>query len=343
MDIDKLQVGMIVKNYKELCSLLDEPVKDGNSKKAQLKEFERYFRYHKEGNKFVIDEIYGVVQARRTNRIELPYKEEVRAVVLSAILNSINSSKWCEHVKDDRYVTYMTNGEFSKTFSLYNNNNMSLAQTNAKSFSNTIKVDEYELRKMLNNYKSQDRHLIESSLKFLSNKHLITWYKIKRVLKRCDDGRDCWFEMTKEENIRMKEVKRELLTYYGAKDEYSLMISGKIGCFYSELKSILESELGIKDFIDVNEIFFNERIINDYFTTFGGIEVLNQVREELSSKVVNHRLQVANTKHGNNIKRLTQLNNIHNSLKRECKDILIDDVVEVSKEDLELFKELESL
>ena len=58
MNTNKLINGMVVKNYKELCSLVEEEIKDGNSKKAQMKEFERYFKYHKEGHKFVIDEVF---------------------------------------------------------------------------------------------------------------------------------------------------------------------------------------------------------------------------------------------------------------------------------------------
>ena len=37
MDVSKLEVGMRVKNYKELCELLGENVKTGGSKSIQLK------------------------------------------------------------------------------------------------------------------------------------------------------------------------------------------------------------------------------------------------------------------------------------------------------------------
>lgn len=57
MNISNLKIGMIIKNYKELCKVLEIEVTDGNSKKAQLKELEEVVTYHKEGNKFVIDDI----------------------------------------------------------------------------------------------------------------------------------------------------------------------------------------------------------------------------------------------------------------------------------------------
>ena len=60
MKIEKLTSGMIVKNYKALCEILEiEPRKTGsNSYKAQLKEMNIKFKYRKEGHKFIIDEIY---------------------------------------------------------------------------------------------------------------------------------------------------------------------------------------------------------------------------------------------------------------------------------------------
>ena len=46
------------KNYKELCGAMEwEPV-GGNAKKKQLKELNNLCNYHKEGHKFIIDEVF---------------------------------------------------------------------------------------------------------------------------------------------------------------------------------------------------------------------------------------------------------------------------------------------
>lgn len=57
MNIDNLREGQVIKNYKELCSILGEKVKDGKSKRIQLEKLSEAIEYHKEGNKFVIDRI----------------------------------------------------------------------------------------------------------------------------------------------------------------------------------------------------------------------------------------------------------------------------------------------
>ena len=48
----------IYKNWKEICGAMDWEVTSGKSKILKLKDLERYCKYHKDGNKFIIDEVY---------------------------------------------------------------------------------------------------------------------------------------------------------------------------------------------------------------------------------------------------------------------------------------------
>ena len=65
----KLYVNQIFKNYKELCAFFDEKPTTGCSKQAQFKEWERYFSYRKEGNKFVITEVFDTPKEKVDNRV----------------------------------------------------------------------------------------------------------------------------------------------------------------------------------------------------------------------------------------------------------------------------------
>lgn len=69
MKLDNLEAGMRVPNYRRLCDLLEEPIKDGNSKNAQLKEWERFFSYEKQGNAFLITEIFETVKPTSDGRM----------------------------------------------------------------------------------------------------------------------------------------------------------------------------------------------------------------------------------------------------------------------------------
>lgn len=49
--------GEIFKNYPTLCETLNEKVRSGTAKKAQLKRWGKYFKWEKQGHKFIITEI----------------------------------------------------------------------------------------------------------------------------------------------------------------------------------------------------------------------------------------------------------------------------------------------
>ena len=85
MNIENLKPGMILKNYKELCKVLEINPTGGNEKKSQIKELERYVSYHKEGNKFVINEVYNEVKEKmdkRTNGNNNDLSKNLRYMIL---------------------------------------------------------------------------------------------------------------------------------------------------------------------------------------------------------------------------------------------------------------------
>ena len=68
INTNQLAEGMIVKNYKQMCELLEQEPSDGNSKKYQIKTWERYFDYYKDGQKFVITQIYDTPLPKNDGR-----------------------------------------------------------------------------------------------------------------------------------------------------------------------------------------------------------------------------------------------------------------------------------
>ena len=66
------------KNWKEICEIMNWSTTGGNTKKKYLKQLDAMCKYHKEGNKIVIDEIYSKqkkVQDNRENNGANKYKE----------------------------------------------------------------------------------------------------------------------------------------------------------------------------------------------------------------------------------------------------------------------------
>lgn len=58
--VENLKEGQVIKNYKELCNLIEIKPRTGEAKQIQLQKLGNIIKYHKEGHKFVIDEINDV-------------------------------------------------------------------------------------------------------------------------------------------------------------------------------------------------------------------------------------------------------------------------------------------
>ena len=70
--MNNVNVGQEFKNYKELCAYLGEQEKGGKSKDLQIKDWERYFSFEKQGHKFIITDVYDIPKekVRKQRKVE---------------------------------------------------------------------------------------------------------------------------------------------------------------------------------------------------------------------------------------------------------------------------------
>ena len=133
LDTSRLEIGMIVKNYKELCNLLNENPKTGNSKNAQLKEWQRYFEFERPKYKqsYIILDIYDEPLDKEDNRKSGNYTvygnensakyQEIKKYfkVLAAYINNPGVYK----IENDQYIYIgSTTKSFAKRFSQHYHN-----------------------------------------------------------------------------------------------------------------------------------------------------------------------------------------------------------------------------
>lgn len=94
MKIENLKEGMVLKNYKELCKMLEIEPLTSNSKKAQLKDIECCCKYHRDKNKYIIDKIYDIPLERIDNRVNNRflcdtshglYTDDIQALIMSVL------------------------------------------------------------------------------------------------------------------------------------------------------------------------------------------------------------------------------------------------------------------
>lgn len=83
-----LEVGQVYKSYKALCEHLGEKIEAGNSKKAQIKDWNRYFKFTRDKNTLVISGVYDKpktkIDGRGWNIIRTPLR----------VSNPLLSTEW---------------------------------------------------------------------------------------------------------------------------------------------------------------------------------------------------------------------------------------------------------
>lgn len=175
----KLIKGMIIKNYKELCKVIDwkEYRNGSNSYNAQIKELERLCKFHKEGHKFIIDEVY---QEKQVELSSGKYTNDIQILLLHIL-----------STKEDGFIE-TTIKNLMNLLDIVNDNYVNCYFDKSK-IRDKLKIEEEyinEVYGMLNSYK----RTIDNSLKALERKRLISLSINKKicydspVYKTNDDG-----------------------------------------------------------------------------------------------------------------------------------------------------------
>lgn len=169
MKIDKLQNGQIFKNIKELCEVLEITYKDStDSRKAIFKELDRYCKYHKEGRKIVIDEIFQKEQPKvdkRKNGNNTKYVDDMEYLILS-LLDKFEIGK-------DEKVGFSKNLLFSHCGLI--NDNYRIIKGNTLKFSQLIDMPIQTINECFDYTNNRMLKNLQSTLNRLKRRALIVW------------------------------------------------------------------------------------------------------------------------------------------------------------------------
>lgn len=229
MNINNLRIGMEIKNYKEMCVLLEEKVSDGNAKKAQLSEWERYFDYTRKGNKYIINDIYPT---------PLP-KDFSKNDIYSRYIQTILTKYLKEH--DGEYFT-MT--DLLKMFGFVNDNwgDMKLLSEFCKTHNCTYKQAKYYYNQLYTHVIGYCMTAFKRCLSRLAQRKFIIWREVYMTeYYDTELNKKAIREATKEEEKLYLNIAYKLKEDMGIK--FLNMYNSKK--YYEELnKKLLKAGLG---------------------------------------------------------------------------------------------------
>ena len=274
VDTSKLVIGKTVKNYKVLCELLSQEVKDGKAKKYQLENFKRYFEWEKVGQKFTIMDIYDTPLE----------KEDLRKLGNNSIYTQAIEIILLQYLsRQDGYTRTLTK---KKWWELLGITNHKYGRMTEKELLQLDKIlTSFEIRHFYQRCNKKLEQILFSSLNNLKNRKLIN-YQIQTVIVTTDEetGKDKYFLATDDNLKSILEVERYVLhDVLGYEKIFQVFLRFKQKEYYQKINEILYERYGWNYYFKQVKIIYVQENIQKVLPE----AELNLKKQFLNKKVVN--------------------------------------------------------
>lgn len=252
MNVSKLVEGQIIKNYKELCRLLEVEEKKGKGRDLQINDWRRYFDFDREGHKYIITKI-----------LDSPIEKEDKKsenMIIKNINKGVYSKEMFPLVKEFVRSTDLEIHSKSSVMNALNlkNNNYDIAYGNEKS------VAEYLSLKLNMNIELEDIRTILASMWYISQEKIDNAFsnldKLKYIIGYENKVLCIWNDNSKQHEMVSENYYEITKTIYEGKTKalasYFLRSPKKTMDDYIELMDV------VKENIDINTIEGLEKVNN---------------------------------------------------------------------------------
>lgn len=351
MDLVNVKLKDEFKSYKALAIALNEKVKGGNAKKAQMTDWSRYFELSKNGNRFTIEKIYDIPTPKMDDGNN-QYSELIQLLILDLLVQNDNCGK----------IT-ITKNNLLRAINMVNIN-YTKCEGKVPALSVFTNISETSIYDFYNITRSNLRSTLDNALKKLRDKALAIFEMVTFVCVNigCEDGtyiKD-YRPATDLEKAFILQYEGEVLDEMKFKKISDVRVSPRWNEFKSKIKEKLWKNTPIDFYYSAYDIAMNEeRIYKEYDELLALLlptEIRNEYRKMLNDKIMNKtetntvkRIEVAkdtektnkyikerlDTKYLANNEKLIQLlirggkqsivfqmDNKYNELKREEKDVI---------------------
>lgn len=264
-----LKIGMVVKTYDELCSLLEvKPKKSGKSKKLQERDFLRYFDYEKlkYGHGYLILDIYSRDEIiPKSNTRNSRYINQLKVLILLLVSSQTEN----EHGNKILKTTFP---QLRKHMDIINPNYDELKAKDlyAKRKEQRISLSDREAEYQLNLFKlhaeEKFKNSIRTALISLEDDDLIHYDTYTVICYLDDEGHKKYRQATPDEEIYIHNVKQEAAEQLG----YTL--------------SLYASRFRQADFEDIIRNKFRKE--KEWHYVFSGLIIISN-NKALSTKIKN--------------------------------------------------------
>ena len=277
MKLENLTVGMIIKNYRELCRVLEVDIKTGGAKQNQIEWFEEYFSYTKDGHKFIVTEVLDMeVEPMSDNRggdtSDNTYIELIEKLILDLLVQDGEKGK-----------IFLSKSQLFKKLEMVNAN-YSECKSRVPKLSKFMDIDKDNVQEWYNSTSGMLERNLNRALKKLEGQSLIFWTKeitvcivnpmlstaqVQRETKVDRYGEEfeeyhgnvgtakVYREATEDEKRFILTIEREVMEELKCKNKQEIIKKGLWDTFGNKVKSIIFREHNIAFYWQSYKIIFN--------------------------------------------------------------------------------------
>lgn len=287
-----LSVGLIVKNYKQLCVILNQEPTTSNSKKSQHKEWKRYFDYEKSGQKYIIIKIYSEPLPRNDKRLLGNNSIYIKHIEL-LLLNYLS--------RQQGYTATLT---LKKLFLLLGMINLKYIEENTEQIKkHSDNITTFQINHFYQRTYQKLREIMFSSLNNLKNRRLIDYEELTMInIQEFDVIIER--EATEQEKNIIRDIEKEVLINMGLESITLVHLKFKTKEFYNKINNLLKTRYDInytyknikilftKKYIDQalleTELIIEKQMLNDKIIK----TIDEQAEKKLAKSIENYNEQV---------------------------------------------------
>ena len=199
MKVENLEIGMTIKNYKDLCGLLEIKATNGNIKVKQIRLLESVVDFDKVGNSFVIKDIGDIDEFQEMlhiqNTISEGYIEDIEVLILNMLANVDNDTLIVSESKVFRELQMV-------------NRNYHECKIRIPKLSSYLNISDDLITEW---YSSANSMLKRNLIKALDNLDSSSLLKYNKIIMVCEQTPDT---NTLKQKIIVDEYDEEIIKYY---------------------------------------------------------------------------------------------------------------------------------
>lgn len=312
-NVQKIGIGEVFK-YKELCDILEQPRYGGNQKKAQLKEFLRYFdfEYNTDTKKYIIKEIH---EEPLPPSLKMPanaiYSKHIKMILLSYLLrhkdNNPDGAIYISYQK-----LYLALGMINQRYiEMQRKDQRAILRNEVRVKCNfSDKVDDeaisYYIKNFYDRCRSKFSSIIKTTLDSLESQNYIihskSYHLYKRVLNENNEVVETYYGGYSNdiETEHILEVERTVMDEFGYEKEKDIWFGGETPAYWDRVLELVQ-EL----YPEIHAIYRCHKIL---CTKANVLKALSREQETLEMKQLNEKVlnYIDNQAERNKDKNLTE-------------------------------------